>query len=150
MLIAGGLAGGCLGFLPHNFNPARIFMGDSGSMLIGLLLAAAMLAVAAVVERGPLLEQLRALRVQGLSRRTAVALRFAGTTWLAGAGLIAGLVAAVLAEAAARVTAPPFSDGWRVIPPPDALGPLALGLAALAGLAVLAPTVWLTSRGTVR
>jgi UDP-GlcNAc:undecaprenyl-phosphate/decaprenyl-phosphate GlcNAc-1-phosphate transferase len=33
------LAGMCLGFLPHNFNPARIFMGDTGSMLIGLLLA---------------------------------------------------------------------------------------------------------------
>ena len=39
-LLAAALAGGCLGFLPHNFNPARIFMGDSGSMLIGLLLAA--------------------------------------------------------------------------------------------------------------
>ncbi len=33
------LAGACLGFLPHNFYPARIFMGDSGSMLLGLLLA---------------------------------------------------------------------------------------------------------------
>lgn len=31
--------GSCLGFLPHNFNPARIFMGDTGSMLLGLLLA---------------------------------------------------------------------------------------------------------------
>ena len=40
-LIAAVLFGACLGFLPHNFNPARIFMGDSGSMLIGLLLAAA-------------------------------------------------------------------------------------------------------------
>ncbi|HEY2522405.1 MAG TPA: MraY family glycosyltransferase [Streptosporangiaceae bacterium] len=38
-LIAALLAGVCLGFLPHNFNPARIFMGDTGSMLIGLLLA---------------------------------------------------------------------------------------------------------------
>jgi len=38
-LIAVVLAGACLGFLPHNFNPARIFMGDSGSMLIGLMLA---------------------------------------------------------------------------------------------------------------
>ncbi len=38
-LIAALLAGICLGFLPHNFNPARIFMGDTGSMLIGLLLA---------------------------------------------------------------------------------------------------------------
>jgi len=33
------LAGVCLGFLPHNFYPARIFMGDTGSMLLGLLLA---------------------------------------------------------------------------------------------------------------
>jgi UDP-GlcNAc:undecaprenyl-phosphate GlcNAc-1-phosphate transferase len=33
------LAGACLGFLPHNFHPARIFMGDTGSMLLGLLLA---------------------------------------------------------------------------------------------------------------
>jgi UDP-GlcNAc:undecaprenyl-phosphate/decaprenyl-phosphate GlcNAc-1-phosphate transferase len=33
------LAGICLGFLPHNYHPARIFMGDTGAMLIGLLLA---------------------------------------------------------------------------------------------------------------
>lgn len=29
----------CLGFLPHNFHPARIFMGDSGALLLGLLMA---------------------------------------------------------------------------------------------------------------
>jgi UDP-GlcNAc:undecaprenyl-phosphate GlcNAc-1-phosphate transferase len=40
-LLAAIVAGICVGFLPHNFNPARIFMGDSGSMLLGLLLAAA-------------------------------------------------------------------------------------------------------------
>jgi UDP-GlcNAc:undecaprenyl-phosphate/decaprenyl-phosphate GlcNAc-1-phosphate transferase len=33
------LAGICLGFLPHNFHPARIFMGDAGAYLLGLLLA---------------------------------------------------------------------------------------------------------------
>jgi UDP-GlcNAc:undecaprenyl-phosphate GlcNAc-1-phosphate transferase len=38
-LAAAILAGVCLGFLPHNFHPARIFMGDTGSMLLGLLLA---------------------------------------------------------------------------------------------------------------
>ena len=38
-LVSAVLAGVCLGFLPHNFHPARIFMGDTGSMLIGLLLA---------------------------------------------------------------------------------------------------------------
>ncbi len=39
-LVAAALVGCCLGFLPHNVHPARIFMGDSGSMLLGLLLAA--------------------------------------------------------------------------------------------------------------
>ncbi|XVQ12414.1 MraY family glycosyltransferase [Spirillospora sp. CA-255316] len=39
-LTAAVLVGMCAGFLPHNFNPARIFMGDTGSMLIGLLLSA--------------------------------------------------------------------------------------------------------------
>ena len=38
-LIAAVLTGMCIGFLPHNFYPARIFMGDTGAMLIGLLLA---------------------------------------------------------------------------------------------------------------
>ncbi|MDP9823843.1 glycosyltransferase family 4 protein [Nocardioides massiliensis] len=38
-LLCAGLAGVCAGFLPHNFWPARIFMGDSGSMLLGLVLA---------------------------------------------------------------------------------------------------------------
>ena len=33
------IAGACVGFLPHNFHPARIFMGDTGAMLLGLLLA---------------------------------------------------------------------------------------------------------------
>lgn len=39
-LLSAGLAGACAGFLPHNFHPARLFMGDSGSMLIGLVLSA--------------------------------------------------------------------------------------------------------------
>ena len=38
-LLCAALGGACLGFLPHNFFPARIFMGDSGSMLIGLVLS---------------------------------------------------------------------------------------------------------------
>jgi UDP-N-acetylmuramyl pentapeptide phosphotransferase/UDP-N-acetylglucosamine-1-phosphate transferase len=33
------LAGGCLGFLRYNFNPASIFLGDCGSMYLGLVLA---------------------------------------------------------------------------------------------------------------
>jgi UDP-GlcNAc:undecaprenyl-phosphate GlcNAc-1-phosphate transferase len=38
-VVAAALVGVCIGFLPHNFSPARVFMGDSGSMLLGLLLA---------------------------------------------------------------------------------------------------------------
>jgi UDP-GlcNAc:undecaprenyl-phosphate/decaprenyl-phosphate GlcNAc-1-phosphate transferase len=40
-LIAAILVGMTVGFLVHNFNPARVFMGDTGSMMLGLLLAAA-------------------------------------------------------------------------------------------------------------
>lgn len=43
-LIAVVLAGACLGFLPHNFHPARIFMGDTGSMMVGVMLSAAITA----------------------------------------------------------------------------------------------------------
>ncbi len=34
------LAGSCLGFLPFNFNPAKIFMGDTGALFLGFMLAA--------------------------------------------------------------------------------------------------------------
>jgi UDP-GlcNAc:undecaprenyl-phosphate/decaprenyl-phosphate GlcNAc-1-phosphate transferase len=40
-LISVAVLGASLGFLRHNFHPARIFMGDSGSMLLGLVLGAA-------------------------------------------------------------------------------------------------------------
>jgi UDP-GlcNAc:undecaprenyl-phosphate GlcNAc-1-phosphate transferase len=40
-LLSAMAAGAAIGFLPYNFHPARIFMGDSGSMQLGLLLAAA-------------------------------------------------------------------------------------------------------------
>jgi UDP-GlcNAc:undecaprenyl-phosphate GlcNAc-1-phosphate transferase len=42
-LLSAVTAGICLGFLPWNFNPARIFMGDSGAMLLGMLLSIAMI-----------------------------------------------------------------------------------------------------------
>ena len=44
------LAGVCIGFLPHNFYPARIFMGDTGSMLIGLMLAYAPISSLALLD----------------------------------------------------------------------------------------------------
>ncbi len=38
-LLTAALAGGCLGFLPYNFNPAKIFMGDTGSTFLGYMLS---------------------------------------------------------------------------------------------------------------
>ncbi|SCK60409.1 UDP-GlcNAc:undecaprenyl-phosphate GlcNAc-1-phosphate transferase [Streptomyces sp. AmelKG-E11A] len=49
-LFAAILIGMCLGFLPHNMHPARIFMGDSGSMLIGLVLAAGAISITGQVD----------------------------------------------------------------------------------------------------
>jgi UDP-GlcNAc:undecaprenyl-phosphate GlcNAc-1-phosphate transferase len=35
----------CVGFLPHNFHPAKIFMGDAGALMLGLLMAASTMSV---------------------------------------------------------------------------------------------------------
>lgn len=40
MIVAAALAGSVVGFLPYNFSPATIYMGDTGSMFIGYVLAA--------------------------------------------------------------------------------------------------------------
>ena len=50
--------GVCLGFLPYNFHPAQIFMGDCGALLLGLLMAASTMAVGGTDRR----------RVQRVSR----------------------------------------------------------------------------------
>ena len=39
-LIAAATVGACIGFLPYNFHPAKIFMGDGGALMLGLLMAA--------------------------------------------------------------------------------------------------------------
>ena len=48
--VVAALIGICLGFLPHNFHPATIFMGDSGSMLLGLVSAAGTIIVTGQVD----------------------------------------------------------------------------------------------------
>ncbi|HLH46834.1 MAG TPA: MraY family glycosyltransferase [Acidimicrobiales bacterium] len=44
-LVAIIVCGICVGFLPYNFHPAKIFMGDAGAMLLGLLMAASTMSV---------------------------------------------------------------------------------------------------------
>jgi UDP-GlcNAc:undecaprenyl-phosphate GlcNAc-1-phosphate transferase len=50
--ISAALVGVCAGFLPHNFHPARLFMGDSGALTLGLLLSAATITLTGNVDPG--------------------------------------------------------------------------------------------------
>lgn len=49
-LVTAVIIGVCIGFLPHNYYPAKIFMGDSGSMFLGLLLAASAITLTGQVD----------------------------------------------------------------------------------------------------
>lgn len=49
-LISVIVLGACIGFLPLNWRPARIFMGDSGSMLLGLLMATSAILVTGQID----------------------------------------------------------------------------------------------------
>ncbi|HIZ36922.1 MAG TPA: undecaprenyl/decaprenyl-phosphate alpha-N-acetylglucosaminyl 1-phosphate transferase [Candidatus Ruania gallistercoris] len=51
-MVIAALVGVCVGFLPHNFYPARVFMGDSGAMLLGLTVAAAAIVVTGQINPG--------------------------------------------------------------------------------------------------
>ena len=53
-LVTVTITGVCLGFLPHNFYRARIFMGDTGSMLLGLLLACSSLSFTGQIDSASL------------------------------------------------------------------------------------------------
>lgn len=46
------LIGACIGFLPLNFHPAKLFMGDAGALLVGLLMAASAISVTGQVDPG--------------------------------------------------------------------------------------------------
>jgi len=51
MIVCLSLVGGVCGFLPYNRNPAKIFMGDAGSMLLGFVVAAIMMLFARAFPR---------------------------------------------------------------------------------------------------
>ena len=51
-LIAAITCGLCVGFLPHNFHPAKIFMGDGGALLLGLLMASSTMVVGGRIDEG--------------------------------------------------------------------------------------------------
>ena len=75
------VAGAALGFLPHNFNPAKIFMGDSGSMLLGLVLAAATISGVGRTGESPTSTQLAALAIPVLIPVLVLAVPFTDVIW---------------------------------------------------------------------
>jgi UDP-GlcNAc:undecaprenyl-phosphate/decaprenyl-phosphate GlcNAc-1-phosphate transferase len=137
-----GLAGSCLGFLVHNRPPARIFMGDAGSLFIGFLVVSC---TASVAPRGggPAAAVLVLATFVAVVDTTLVVIarRRAGRSIFSGGtdhashrlhrlGLPTGLVAAILAltaGAAASLAALVLADPGRA---PLALG---IGLVAAAG-----------------
>lgn len=56
-LITAVVIGLCLGFLPHNFHPAQIFMGDSGAMFLGLLISASAITLTGQVDATAITEE---------------------------------------------------------------------------------------------
>ncbi len=58
-LVVAALVGACVGFLPHNLYPARIFMGDSGSMLLGFVMAAAAIVVTGQIDPKAVLDRMQ-------------------------------------------------------------------------------------------
>jgi putative ABC transport system permease protein len=112
---------------------------------IGLLLAALSIAVAGAVDWRTRLDEMTALRVQGLPHRAAVAASWAGTAGLVLAGIGGGLIAAMLARPLARTALPPFTDGWAVLAPPGPLSAVAVALAAVLSLLLLGLAGWLST-----
>jgi UDP-GlcNAc:undecaprenyl-phosphate GlcNAc-1-phosphate transferase len=56
-LITAVVIGLCLGFLPHNFYPAQIFMGDSGAMFLGLLISASAITLTGQVDASAITQE---------------------------------------------------------------------------------------------
>jgi hypothetical protein len=81
--------------------PAVIAWASLAAAIAAVLLAAAALAVALAVDREPQAAGLAALRVQGLTARAARAVTVAGPIWLVALGVVGGVLAALLARAAA-------------------------------------------------
>jgi UDP-GlcNAc:undecaprenyl-phosphate GlcNAc-1-phosphate transferase len=75
------VAGAALGFLPHNFNPARIFMGDSGSMFLGLVLAAATISGVGRTDAPANIEELAALAIPAAIPLLVLAVPLVDVAW---------------------------------------------------------------------
>jgi UDP-GlcNAc:undecaprenyl-phosphate/decaprenyl-phosphate GlcNAc-1-phosphate transferase len=146
--MAAVLAGSCLGFLLYNWHPARIFMGDAGSLFLGFLLGSIALKLRFPVSHRASLSAVLLLTGPALFDTTLVVLSrlHAGTPiYLGGTdhsshrllrlGLTTRTVASILALACVASSSLGVAVGRGIVSPLPVLS--GAGLAAIAGLAFL-------------
>lgn len=104
---------------------------------IVLLLAAGTVVVTATVERRSRVEELAALRTQGLSERSMWVAGHGGTGVLVGAAILTGLIAALIAQAVVATSMPVFADGWSLLPLRQGPQPLPLMVSVVAAVLVV-------------
>jgi UDP-GlcNAc:undecaprenyl-phosphate GlcNAc-1-phosphate transferase len=146
-----GLAGACVGFLAHNRPPARIFMGDAGSIFIGFVIAATALLLTPPAPANAYPALLLVTFVATVDTTLVLVHRkLTGRSWLSGGtdhishrlrrlGLSTGWVAAVLAVVAACASALGVLVAGRVVPGWPTLVAAVLGVAGSVSLLLMVP-----------
>jgi hypothetical protein len=105
--------------------------------VIVLLLAAGTVVVTAAVERRARVDELIAMRTQGLSDRSMVVAGHGGTGVLVLGAVLTGLIAAMVAQAVVTTSMPIFADGWSLLPLSRGTQPWPLLLAFVIAVVVL-------------
>jgi hypothetical protein len=116
---------------------------------IVLLLAAGTMVITLTVERRARLDELIALRAQGLSDASMVVASYGGAVVLVVAAVLTGLVAALLAQAVVATSMPIFADGWSLLPLHQGPQPLPLMVAVVAAVLILGTAAVTGSAGLV-
>lgn len=103
--------------------------------IVLLFVAAGTIVVSSTVERQPRVQELTALRAQGLSEATMRRATYAATGLLAGTAIAVGLLAAVIAQSVVATSLPVFADSWSLLPVRE--GPWRLPLLLALGSALI-------------
>jgi putative ABC transport system permease protein len=116
---------------------------------IVLLLAAGTMMITSTVERRARVEELTALRAQGLSEASMVVAGYGGTGVLVVAAMLTGLVAALLAQAVVATSMPIFTDRWSLLPLHQGPQPMPMMVAVVAAVLILGTAAVAGSAGVV-
>ena len=116
---------------------------------IVLLLGAGTMMITSTVERRARVEELTALRAQGLSEASMVVAGYGGTGVMVVAAMLTGLIAALLAQAVVATSMPIFADRWSLLPLHQGPQPLPVMVAVIAAALILGTAAVAGSAGVV-